>query len=416
LTQHSHSSFWHLNYAGGLILLALLLGGASRQGIWTDGLLQVLMIPAVVIGFTRLFDNHLGNAGKLLVILSVASMLLQFLPVDIDRGFPTLSGEAPSSSFWSISPGRSLNAAVFGFSVLGYCLYLLTFSQNSLRMLVRFLFLGLAINVLITVIQLSYDRNITIEGLLPYTIRMGMFDNENHFGSLIYLSLPLLAWRFIWAKSQILIYVAAGIVLVGLQYAVGSRSGMAMSSVLFVLCFLWAHSVDINVKARTVLIGSGAVIALAGFWFTASSGILIVDDLRAIYLPQTWRIAWENWLTGSGLGSFILVYPFYETSETLGRVYANHAHSDHLELFLELGIWYFGLLVFYIVLIARSAIGTPLQQAAAISITALLLHSVVDYPLRTMGIAVCFALLTAIALNDSPEKLHRHKQQHRHSA
>jgi hypothetical protein len=48
----------------------------------------------------------------------------------------------------------------------------------------------------------------------------------------------------------------------------------------------------------------------------------------------------------------------------------------------------------------------PLQKAAALGIVFLLAHSLVDYPLRTMALAVVFAVLNAILF-------HRGFQEHK---
>ena len=115
---------------------------------------------------------------------------------------------------------------------------------------------------------------------------------------------------------------------------------------------------------------------------------------------------------GSGLGTFIPVYASFEKPEdTLLNTYANHAHNDAAELWLETGL--FGLVlaalfVFWFgkrtVEVWRSApplgaseVDWSLVRAATIIIALLLAHSFVDYPLRTgamMAImAFCCALL-----------------------
>ena len=135
-------------------------------------------------------------------------------------------------------------------------------------------------------------------------------------------------------------------------------------------------------------------------------------DARLSLFPTTMQAAKAYLPVGSGLGTFIPVYASFEKPEdTLLNRYANHAHNDAAELWLETGL--FGLVlaalfVFWFgkrtVEVWRSApplgaseVDWSLVRAATIIIALLLAHSFVDYPLRTgamMAImAFCCALL-----------------------
>ena len=128
---------------------------------------------------------------------------------------------------------------------------------------------------------------------------------------------------------------------------------------------------------------------------------------------------------GSGLGSFVPVYGMFERPEDVSNAYVNHAHNDTLEVFLEtgvLGIALMGLFLFWLVRrslkIWRQSI--PLQGAADFDLCLarsativpglLVLHSLVDYPLRTAGMMAimafaCALLIEPFARADRSEKL-----------
>jgi O-antigen ligase len=92
--------------------------------------------------------------------------------------------------------------------------------------------------------------------------------------------------------------------------------------------------------------------------------------------------------------------------------YVNRAHNDWLELGLEGGgLTITGLLVFF-VWFGRSsfqiwrpgktgadALDTALARAGSIVVVLLLLHSIVDYPLRTTAMMVVFALACALLID-----------------
>ena len=109
--------------------------------------------------------------------------------------------------------------------------------------------------------------------------------------------------------------------------------------------------------------------------------------------------------TGSGLGSFAPVYAMHQPDRYTSTTWVNHAHNDYAELYLELGIPGIFLLALFLIWFARSGYriwrkrtesDTLIGQAAWLSIALVLLHSFVDYPLRTAAMASIFAMAVAL--------------------
>jgi O-antigen ligase len=112
---------------------------------------------------------------------------------------------------------------------------------------------------------------------------------------------------------------------------------------------------------------------------------------------------------GSGLGSFLRVYRTYESPDTVGNEYVVHAHNDYVELALELGVAGLILMILFLAwwLISALAIwrggrGGAFARAATIASAAILVHSLVDFPLRTAAIAACFAMCLALMAEPRP--------------
>ncbi|WP_245469463.1 O-antigen ligase family protein, partial [Mesorhizobium sp. M7A.F.Ca.CA.002.03.2.1] len=104
----------------------------------------------------------------------------------------------------------------------------------------------------------------------------------------------------------------------------------------------------------------------------------------------------ENWATGVGFGSFPKVYQIYEKGEMIFKPYVNHAHNDYLELALEGGAPVVFLVAAYAILLFAFSVTArrdPLQKMAFLSVSFLLVHSLVDYPLRTAALAMTFAYM-----------------------
>jgi O-antigen ligase len=111
----------------------------------------------------------------------------------------------------------------------------------------------------------------------------------------------------------------------------------------------------------------------------------------------------DHLVLGSGVGSFPRVYRQYEDQAAVTPTFANHAHNDYLEIALEAGLP--GLLLlaaFFLwwgsraVPIWRSQAADRYAVAASIASAAILVHSIVDYPLRTAALSAIFAACLAL--------------------
>lgn len=114
----------------------------------------------------------------------------------------------------------------------------------------------------------------------------------------------------------------------------------------------------------------------------------------------------DTFPAGTGLGSFPQVYRTYENQHAVGSELVNHAHNDYLEFVLELGLPALLLILAFVAWWAirtfgiwrASAKGADLGRAGSVVILVVLLHSMVDYPIRTSAVAVVFAVACALML------------------
>jgi O-antigen ligase len=125
------------------------------------------------------------------------------------------------------------------------------------------------------------------------------------------------------------------------------------------------------------------------------------------YIFQTSAKAAADFMPwGSGLGSFRRIYAVYEDHDRLDpKTYVPHAHNDYIELALETGVPGLVVLLLFLVWWGRAvwiAWKRPgagdYARAAAIASAAILVHSLVDFPLRTAAISACFALCLALMI------------------
>src|SRR5690606_30122722 len=83
----------------------------------------------------------------------------------------------------------------------------------------------------------------------------------------------------------------------------------------------------------------------------------------------------------------------------------NHAHDEYLQWWLEGGIAALAVMLAALAVLAwtgwtllRDVRRRPLPAACWLALAVLLLHSVVDYPLRTLSVMTAGALLAGIAV------------------
>lgn len=198
----------------------------------------------------------------------------------------------------------------------------------------------------------------------------------------------------------------------------GSRAG----TMLLLIALALAAVMLLNglVDRRTTVIGAVAAIVLLGF-AAATWNNPQLDRTWSRFgeqseaRPELWQdTAFAIGQTapfGSGLGTFVPVMTAVERLEVVDTSSPNRAHNDYLEFTLETGIA--GVLLLIGALVALGVRGyrilraTPskrhrIQATCGLGILAILgLHSIVDYPMRSMAVAglaaVAIGLLSRVA-------------------
>ena len=152
-------------------------------------------------------------------------------------------------------------------------------------------------------------------------------------------------------------------------------------------------------------------ILIVGHWFGLEKvkqrleQTSIVTEQRDEVYQYVWR-QWQDYqLTGSGLGSFYGVFPRYRGADIVN--YYREAHNDYLQFAAETGLIGLGLLGLIVAasmlaaLIAQYRRRDPLLRgmsfAAIMGITAILIHSSVDFNLQIPANAATFMALLALA-------------------
>jgi O-antigen ligase len=419
----------------------MLFGGAARQGLWSDALVELVSLPLLAWALFKLTPSQLGRGGRGALVLLCAILalpLFQLIPMPPflwsslpGRGEIASAYEAAGMTLpWlpvSLHPSATWFALLSLLPAAAVFLAILSLEQRSRRVLVGLIFLVTVASVLLEMLQTvgginSPFRFYEITNLFR---AVGFFANSNHQAAFLYYAIPFaVAWAIglmiDHRRNRVigLAWLAAliSMIVIGTTLT-SSRAGMALLFVagLFGLLLVWRHGRGRSGgRLLRIAIGVNVVALLIGFQFGFAAMMERVEgqgigDIRWPVAGVTWQAAVANLPLGSGFGTFVPVYDRFAPPTLLSETYVNHAHNDWLEVWLTGGLPAMAIGIGFLAWFGgatfrawssseqpqRPVLDLALARAAPIVIVLLLLHSIVDYPLRTEALMVLSAIACA---------------------
>ena len=359
-------------------MCCLLLGGGTTAGFLSDTLLQFLAIPALLVALWGLLNARHGRPARraALFCLAVALVpLLQLVPLPPEIWTALPNREAIVATFqlldrelpWmpiSVSPRATWLGALSLLPPLAVFLGTVRLGLRERRMLsIVVLAIGI-VSVFVGLSQVAQGANSPLRffEITNPSEAVGFFANRNHFAALLYsLMLFAGAWAVEAAVSAeagrmqrdtgwIVALVASFTVLVLLvagQAMARSRAGLGLTIVALFGAFAVALSDKRNTSGVTpVKLLVGAIVLAAMFAVQYALYRILerfaddpLQDARLAFARNTIAAAKAFMPFGSGVGTFVPVYARFERPEdALLDTYANRAHNDILEVWLEAGV------------------------------------------------------------------------------
>jgi O-antigen ligase len=416
------------------LFLCLLLGG-SVQGVWANALLRLIAIGIIAWALIAPREEPLSRPVKqLLVLIGLAFMLVAIqlvpLPTSIWAGFPgrehllgafRLLGVEAGPQPLSLAPYDSVATLLALLPPLGMLAAMIGLRGYSASWLAAALITGTVAGVLLGILQVASADPMASPWYLyrqsNFGVATGFFANSNHMASLLLVSVPFIAAlgatvrersKDVRLRSAALALVGGGLVVVVLGIILnGSLAGygLGLPVVLASLVMLFGAHTRFA-RPAMLAIGAAGLVALALLWSSpVSRGAATSVSSRQIILSNSIGLVREYGPVGSGLGTFEKAYRMGEDPAKVDRYYVNHAHDDYLELMIETGLPGIILMLLFliwwgrsIVRMLRSPAADEFAIAGAIASAALLLHSAVDYPLRTAAMSAVFAMCLVLIL------------------
>jgi len=445
------STLW---LCGGTLAISLLFGGNTMTFSSADAIAEAICLPALVASVIRLQAARSGRAPlalkMALLIAGFALVLLMAqlipLPPSIWMHFPGRQSVvealrlAEVSPFWlgiSLSP-LSTRQSLFSL-IPALAVFLATVQTNwsERRLLVAFLICFALVSELLGLLQLAQGTGSAARFYNQDASMAGFFANTNHLGVLLYSSALIagtwgLSLMFEIMKERAqgdplhkdrvlqagLLLVAVILLLFGAAFT-RSRAAMSLAIVAGGLAFALTWPYAGKRKSFGPVLVFGLAIA-AGLSIGANFAlddlirrvqIGVADSSRADIAQQTWVVIKDYFPIGSGFGTFIPAYASHETAATAVVAAVNRAHNDFLEWLVEgsaaagaiaaLGV----LWVIWMNLSAMRRERDPsfadasIRRAAAAVLGLVLVHSTVDYPLRTIAIMAMCAFCAGLCID-----------------
>lgn len=411
------------------LLMCLLLGG-SAQGIAFNFFLQLAGLAIIAWAAAAPPEEQLTRPARQLTMIVMAALVvigLQVIPVPATI-WPQLSGRAEFEDGYrvlgmtlpalpiSLAPYASIATLVTVIPALAMLCAIMRLRAYRPGWLALAVLAGTFAGILLGAVQVgSGDPQNSpwyLYGFTNWGFAVGFFANANHMAILLVIALPFLAALLASARTgnvqrySAAVALAAGGALVIIVGIALNRSlagyGLAIpafiASLLIVLPGRNRARPWIALGSAALLIAAVAALALSPVG-ERNLGSSTSIQSREVINATTARGIVEFFPWGTGLGTFRPVYKLFEDHDRIEPTIVNHAHNDYAELALELGAAGVVLIALFFLWWGaavwrawRFADAGPYARAASIASAALLVHSLVDYPLRTAALSSCFAM------------------------
>ena len=426
-----------------LVALAVVLGGGGSPAPLPELALQLSSLMALV-AWAFLAQAPLPTAARqawTIAAILVALPLVQLIPLPpfLWHALPArqtevmaldLVGAADSWRPWSVAPARTL-ASLLAVMVPAIVLLMTASLGRAGRGMIMAALAGTGmLALLIGVAQMTGGSAQSFRFYVPDVGYLNGFQ-ANHNSAADVLLIAMIAFAAAvreWADRRGLPHhagyrlglIGGATVLFSLGvFLTASRAGalllpVAWAAVLFIV-WPWLR---FSRRTWTVIALAGLASVVAAAIFLQSNGVIVRItgrfEFAGEFRPQLWKDARyaiaQYFPLGAGVGTFAPVFIAIERLEVVDPSVPNRAHNELLEVMMEAGVpGVLALMAISLILTRlllagwrRAPAGSPAQVLlAGGTFSVIALHSLVDYPLRSMSLA-CIAAAAAGLLMPAP--------------
>lgn len=436
---HAFARWGHLAVLAMLALAFVTGGGSSDRGLG-DVATQLLALPLLLWSSIALHGSpgsRLRCAAVAVALLIVATLAVQQLSLgeslwQSNAVRNALAGDLRSAGVhgahhaWSLSPLASERSAWSILPALAVFLGALALPVSRHRLLLLGVVALTAFSLLLGYLQLGAPQDSPLNPFPQWAPALnGVFSNPNHQATALALSLAAILSLLLHAglrdrADALPRWLRVGLALVAaLMLASLPLTGSRAAVLLAVLALVVVTATGVRsrlsgqpspwiarrgMQAALGVLALGAIIS-AVCWLRVD----IDEEVRWRVATTTAAMGTTHAPTGAGVGSFVAWFEQMAPAALMGWEYYNHAHNEYAQWWFESGFAGLAALLGVLLVLALcvppgSARERMLRGDRAVAIAAwtgcaiLLLHSVVDYPLRTPALMTVGGLLAGLAI------------------
>lgn len=433
-------------FAAALVFLSILIGGGGAEApirnavIEACGALLLVACAALHFGGRPLPREAAGPLWLLAATLLVIALQLVPLPPTTWTALPgretaVAVSTATGLSGWrplSLDPEATRRFAAALLLPAGVLIATLMSGHRGLLMIARAAVAGALLSALLAAVQISLGTPMSLApyGHVEQGAGNGLFINPNHQATLMALALVFTGLLIRMEPAQVRIRRRHGewrfhlgwlLVPLFALMSVGSQSRAGI--VLLVPAITAALAIALNPKGMARIFAVAIALLTAAIAVFAISGnpwkrlmdlqASLTTEGRIVSMPDILYTLGQYWPAGSGFGTFNPVFRANENLDLVLERYLNRAHNEYLEVLIEGGFPAAVLLAFAGLLLLLGLVrlirmpkraGNPAPALAGLAmLVILMLHSLVDFPLRIDSIAAVAAV--AVGFFFSPAQL-----------
>ena len=431
---------WRLGVSGGLLAVAIMFGGGGSPSPMTELIVELAALVAIIAWVWLAAKDRRYSVAEIdrplyiMAALFVAIPVLQLIPLppaiwhnlpgrEIEVQALALVGRSSSWMPLSESPPRTIASAL---SLIPPVAMLFMVSRLGERDRLRLIGLLAALGLLAAVVgvfQLASGSAswFRFYAITNYGFAVGFQANHNADADVLLMAaMGLVAWAMgnggIGKSRQFMIVIAALLVFLTLSIVLtGSRTGVALIVVAMVTSVAMVIRWTVIRNWRQVAAVALSVAAVSASLYLLSNNAQVQRTLDRFdkgdaVRPEIWKdtvyAVGQHWPAGSGIGTFQPIFVAAERLEFVRSDFSNRAHNDYLEFLLEAGIIapmiLFMISVFFVLRVRCMLIFKENGKQRIIGILVfgsflvILLHSLVDYPERSLSLAVVTGMLAGL--------------------
>ena len=425
----------------GFVALAVALGGGGTPSPQPEMLLEwaaLATLAAVVVLHPG--DRPWPRQATVFALALLALPALQLIPLPpaIWRGLPGREIEAAAVDLvgsgqtwmpWTVSPPRTLASLLALIVPVVAILTTALASPRSRKYALVAIALMALLSAAVGAAQLAGGAHSSWRFYASSHVEdlTGFQANRNAEADVLLTGLFALAAlaigrAFASRRYAALALGSGAILLAGAVLLTASRAGIGLLVVAAAVAAVvvgYRNRARSNPRTRLALGGTAVTVLATLAWAIATNPV--PGRIGARFAngseprPEIWRdtiyAIGQYWPWGSGIGTFVPVFVAAERLEAVDLSFPNRAHNEFLELALEAGVpglallaVLFGFLAWRWAIRLRAATGSQERAElsfAAVTLVILGLHSIVDYPLRSMALAALAGVATGFILAPS---------------